>query len=33
MTDNETLEKRGPWPLIVGALFMAGLGFGFAVLT
>jgi len=33
MTDNVTLEKRGPWLLIVGALFMVGLGFGFAVLT
>lgn len=33
MTDNEKLEKRGLRLSIVGALFMAGLGFGFAVLT
>jgi len=33
MTDNETLEKRGLWLSILGALFMAGLGIGFAILT
>ena len=33
MTDNATLEKRGLWLSILGALFMAALGFGFAVLT
>ncbi len=33
MADNETLEKRGLWLSILGALFMAGLGIGFAVLT
>ena len=33
MTDNETLEKRGLWLSIIGALFMAGLGVGFAILT
>ena len=33
MTDNETLEKRGLWLSIFGALFMAGLGIGFAILT
>lgn len=33
MTDNETLEKRGLWLSIVGALFMAALGIGFAILT
>ncbi len=33
MTDNETLEKRGLWLSIIGALFMAGLGIGFAILT
>jgi cation diffusion facilitator family transporter len=33
MTDHEQLEKRGLVLSIVGALFMAALGFGFAVLT
>jgi cation diffusion facilitator family transporter len=33
MTDHEKLEKRGLVLSIVGALFMAGLGFSFAVLT
>ena len=33
MTDNETLEKRGLWLSIIGALFMAALGIGFAILT
>jgi len=33
MTDNETLEKRGLWLSIIGALFMAALGIGFALLT
>ena len=33
MTDNETLEKRGLWMSIFGALFMAALGIGFAILT
>ena len=33
MTDHEKLEKRGLVLSIVGALFMAALGFGFAVLT
>ena len=33
MTDSETLEKRGLWLSIIGALFMAGLGIGFAILT
>ena len=33
MTDNATLEKRGLWLSILGALFMAGLGIGFAILT
>jgi len=33
MTDHEGLEKRGLLLSIIGALFMAGLGFGFAVLT
>jgi len=33
MTDNEGLEKRGLWLSIIGALFMAALGIGFAILT
>jgi cation diffusion facilitator family transporter len=33
MTEHEKLEKRGLVLSIVGALFMAALGFGFAVLT
>lgn len=33
MTDHEQLEKRGLVLSIIGALFMAALGFGFAVLT
>jgi cation diffusion facilitator family transporter len=33
MTDHEKLEKRGLVLSIIGALFMAALGFGFAVLT
>jgi cation diffusion facilitator family transporter len=33
MKDNEILEKRGLWLSILGALFMAALGFGFAILT
>ncbi|MFV2073197.1 MAG: hypothetical protein ACC742_11175 [Thermoanaerobaculales bacterium] len=33
MTDNETLEIRGLWLSNLGALFMAGLGIGFAILT
>lgn len=33
MTDTETLEKRGLWLSILGSLFMAGLGIGFAILT
>ena len=33
MTDTETLEKRGLWMSIIGALFMAALGIGFAILT
>ncbi len=33
MSDSETLEKRGLWLSIIGALFMAGLGIGFAILT
>jgi cation diffusion facilitator family transporter len=33
MTEHELLEKRGLWLSIIGALFMAGLGIGFALLT
>jgi predicted Co/Zn/Cd cation transporter (cation efflux family) len=33
MTEHEILEKRGLWLSILGALFMAGLGIGFAILT
>lgn len=33
MSDHEKLEKRGLVLSIIGALFMAALGFGFAVLT
>ena len=33
MAEHENLEKRGLRLSIIGALFMAGLGFGFAVLT
>jgi cation diffusion facilitator family transporter len=33
MPDHEKLEKRGLWLSILGALFMAGLGIGFAILT
>ena len=33
MSDHERLEKRGLVLSIIGALFMAALGFGFAVLT
>jgi cation diffusion facilitator family transporter len=33
VTDSETLEKRGLWLSIIGALFMAALGIGFAILT
>jgi cation diffusion facilitator family transporter len=33
MTDHEMLEKRGLWLSILGALLMAGLGIGFAILT
>jgi predicted Co/Zn/Cd cation transporter (cation efflux family) len=31
--DSETHEKRGLWLSIIGALFMAALGIGFAILT
>ena len=33
MTSHEYLEKRGLWFSIIGTLFMAGLGIGFAILT
>jgi len=33
MISDETLEKRGLWLSIIGALFMAALGIGFAILT
>ncbi len=33
MTKNEILEKKGLWLSILGALFMAALGIGFAILT
>jgi predicted Co/Zn/Cd cation transporter (cation efflux family) len=33
MTESEKLERRGLWLSILGALFMAGLGIGFALVT